>query len=45
MPSWYVNWCDRMTRAVWIGQVTEREATVALQVMHACAIKEAWELA
>ena len=45
MPFWYVRWCENMSRAVWRGQVTEREATVALQVMHAAAFKEAWALA
>ena len=45
MPVWYVRWCEDMSRAVWHGHVTEREATVALRVMHAAAISEAWELA
>jgi hypothetical protein len=45
MPYWYVQWCDRMNRAVWRGQVTEREATIALTVIHAAALKEAWALA
>lgn len=44
-PLWYVQWCTRMNRAVWVGQVTEREATVALRVVHAAALKEAWALA
>lgn len=45
MPSWYVRWCETMSTAVWTGQVTEREATVALRVMHQVALDEAWEKA
>ena len=45
MPLWYTRWCETMSRAVWREQVTEREATVALRVMHAVALREAWELA
>ena len=45
MPRWYVRWCETMSRAVWRGQITEREASAGLVVMHAVALKEAWTVA
>lgn len=41
MPAWYVRLCDAQSRAVWRGQVTEREATQFLIVFHAAALGEA----
>ena len=45
MPRWYVRWCETMSRAVWRGLVTEREARVAHRVLHAAALREAWTVA
>lgn len=41
MPAWYVRFCERQSRAVWRKQITDREATVALRVLHHVALGEA----
>lgn len=40
MPRWYVLGCEALSRAVWRGHVTDREATVWLDVFHDVALRE-----
>ena len=35
VPDWYVEKCEAQQRAVWRGQLTEREATRELAFSHA----------
>jgi hypothetical protein len=39
-PAWYKRKCDAMSKAVWRGQLTEREASFELEFWH----KVCWRL-
>lgn len=41
MPAWYRTLCDKQSRAVYRGQITESESALALDVFHAAALREA----
>ena len=39
-PAWYDDWCETISRAVWLGQVTEVESTAELERVHALLMLE-----
>lgn len=39
-PTWYSDWCEALSRAVWRGQVTELEASRELEREHRLMVLE-----
>jgi hypothetical protein len=39
-PAWYEHKCEALSRAVWVGQLTEREATAELEFQHTLMLRE-----